>query len=98
MALATALATALAYFPYRLLDGTSERKAVELRLQNERTISQTLRLRAENQRLRRQIEALEGDESAIEDIAREELGMVRPSEVIIRIERAAPRDADARAK
>ncbi|ACY12959.1 Septum formation initiator [Haliangium ochraceum DSM 14365] len=86
MGLATALATALAYFPYRLLDGSSERKAAALRAQYEQTVTDTQRLANENQRLRRQIEALKGDVGAIEDIAREELGMVRPNEVIFRIE------------
>lgn len=86
MALATALATVLAYFPYRLLDGSGARKAAELREQYQRTVSTTRALAEENERLRLQIDGLKSDVTAIEDIAREELGMVRPGEVIIRIE------------
>lgn len=84
--LASALATALAYLPYRLLDGSHARKAAELRTQYERTVEATRALAAENARLRREIEALRGDGAAIEDIARDELGMVRPGDIIIRIE------------
>lgn len=86
IALATALATGLAYFPYRLLDGSGARKAEELRQQYERTVAASRSLAAENARLRREIRALKTDVSAIEDIARDELGMVRPGEIIIRIE------------
>lgn len=90
MALATGLAIVLAYFPYRLLDGASARKADELRLQYQRTVEATRALTAENARLRREIEALKSDASAVEDIARDELGMVRPGEIIIRIEDEGP--------
>jgi cell division protein FtsB len=88
MALATVMALALAYLPYRLLDNASARKAQNLREQYQRTLAATRVLAEENERLRHQIEALRSDVSAIEDIAREELGMVRPAEVIIRIEEA----------
>lgn len=86
MGLATALAVVLAYFPYRLLDGASVRKAEELRVQYRRTMEASRKLAGENDRLRREVDALKSDVSAIEDIARDELGMVRPGEIIIRIE------------
>jgi cell division protein FtsB len=88
MGLAVVMALALAYLPYRLLDSASARKAQELREQYQRTLAATGVLSEENQRLRHQIAALKSDVTAIEDIAREELGMVRPGEVIIRIEEA----------
>lgn len=84
--LATALAMLLAYFPYKLLDGSSQRKAEELERQLSRTVETRRELATENARLRHDIEALKNDVNAIEDIARDELGMVRPGEVIIRIE------------
>lgn len=84
--LASALAMLLAYFPYKLLDGSGERKAEELRRQYERTVEARRALAADNARLRREIDALKHEVSAIEDIARDELGMVGPGEVIIRIE------------
>ncbi|MEM9488238.1 MAG: septum formation initiator family protein [Myxococcota bacterium] len=86
--LATTMATALAYFPYRLLDGSSARKAEELRVQHQRTVDATRELAAENARLRHAIDALRTDITAIEDIARSELGMVRAGEIIFRIEEA----------
>lgn len=88
MGLAMLLATALAYFPYRLLDGSGARKAAELQVQYDRTVAKSRALAEENDRLRRQIDALKNDIGAIEDIAREEHGMVRPDEVILRIEEA----------
>lgn len=86
MALATAMATALAYFPYKLLDGSSARKVAELGVQYQRTMESAQVLAEENARLRREIDALVTEPSAILDIARDELGMVRPGEIIIRIE------------
>jgi cell division protein FtsB len=88
MGLAMVMALALAYLPYRLLDNASARKTHELREQYQRTLSAARVLSEENERLRHQIAGLKSDASAIEDIAREELGMVRPGEVIIRIEEA----------
>lgn len=84
--MATALAVALAYFPYRLLDGSGAQRANHLRAQYERTRAASAALAEENARLRREISALESDSSALLDIARSELGMVFPDELIIRIE------------
>jgi cell division protein FtsB len=88
MALATGLAVGLAYLPYRLLDGDAARKAQSLREQHQRAVAGSRVLAEENERLRYEIEALKSDASAIEDIAREELGMVRPGEIILRMEEA----------
>lgn len=87
LSLAAALAVGLAYFPYGLVDGSSERKAAELRAQHEHMTEMTRRLAEENARLRLEIHALENEPSALEEIARKELGMVYPGELIIRIER-----------
>lgn len=87
LGLAAIIATSLAYFPYRLLDGSSARKADELNAQYRRTVAAARALSEENVRLRHEIDALERDSSALEDIARNELGMVFPGEIIIRIER-----------
>lgn len=40
------------------------------------------RLRKENERLRREIKALRTDPEAIEKVARRELGMIKPDEVL----------------
>ena len=94
--LATALATALAYLPYRLLDGSGARKAAELRGQYERTVESCHELALENARLRNEVDALKNDATAIEDIAQSELGMVHPDDVIFRIERPKAATHDGR--
>ena len=40
------------------------------------------RIRAENEQLRREIEALKSDRRYLESIARKEFGLVRPNEII----------------
>lgn len=92
--MASGLATALAYFPYRLLDGSGAQRASELRAQYERTRAASEVLSEENMQLLREISALERDSGALEDIARNELGMVFPDELIIRIERPLERQGE----
>jgi len=88
--LALALAAGLAYLPYRFADPAPTGK-----LEDElaRTRADLARVQAENALYRREIDALEHDPAAIEDRARDDLGMVRAGELIIRLERppgAAP--------
>ncbi len=45
------------------------------------------RLAAENARLRREADALKNDSAAIERAAREDLGFVKPGEVVISLEK-----------
>ncbi|RMG49132.1 MAG: septum formation initiator family protein [Acidobacteria bacterium] len=64
-----------------LVQTTRERKAAQAAYRAaERTIKQ---LELENQRLREEIEALQHDPQLIERIAREELNMVRPDELVL---------------
>jgi cell division protein FtsB len=58
-----------------------------MREELERALLATGKLRSENAELRRDISALKQDPRAIEEIARDELGMVFPDEVVIRVER-----------
>ena len=51
-------------------------------------------LRAQNEKLRRELQLLADDPAALERAAREELGLVRPGEVIFRLEEEG--DAAAR--
>ena len=46
------------------------------------------RLKAENQRLEEEIERLQSDQSFIEQKAREELGMVKPGELVLQFTEA----------
>ncbi len=89
--LALALAAGLAYLPYRLRD--TGPTAPQLEAELARTRAETARLRAENARHAREIEALRTDPEAVEDLARDDLGMVREGELIIRLEGAAAGDA-----
>jgi cell division protein FtsB len=94
LALASLLALALAYLPYRLIDSAGERKANRLSAELDRVRAKSASLAETNAALRRDIEALRNDPHAIVDIARDELGLVRPGELVIRIENQRPRAAD----
>lgn len=54
----------------------------EMRQEKQRIERGVADLRAENMKLRRSIEALHSDRHQLERIARKELGLVRPNEVI----------------
>lgn len=88
-ALAAAVAIGLAYLPYQLTGGKSARRIATLRADLARTRAAIAAARAKNASLARRIEALKNDPGAVEDIARGELGMVRPHEVVVRLVRAA---------
>ncbi|HUH03734.1 MAG TPA: septum formation initiator family protein, partial [Kofleriaceae bacterium] len=88
--LALLLALGLAYLPYRLLDGTGVSDAPRLRSELSESRVESERLRRENLQLARECEALRTDPTAIEDIARDEIGMVHPGEIVIRVEPSPP--------
>ncbi len=83
--MASVLAFAMAYIPYHLIDGSGARRAERLRSQRDAATHAIERLSQENARYRREIDALRTDPLAIEDLARDELGMVRPGEVVVRV-------------
>jgi cell division protein FtsB len=89
LGLAFVLAAGLAYLPYRLLDSPGVRQAPQLSNELAETREAIESLRIENERYRREIDALKNEPEAIEDIARSELGMVRPGEVVIRVDDSA---------
>ena len=62
------------------------RRHARLRAQAEALSQRTTQLREENVRLTREIEGLRGEPAAIERAAREELGFVKPGEIIIHLE------------
>lgn len=89
LAAAICLATLFALLPYQLAGGGStrlDRVKRELR----ETQSESRALRRKNGELRREIDALRNSPGAIEDIARRELGMARPGELILRFEGDGP--------
>ena len=86
LAAALALAAAIAYLPYHLVGGTTGNQLERVEREVGRVRAEIAARRVANHELRRDIEALRRDPGAIEDIARRELGMVRPGEVILRFE------------
>lgn len=91
LAAALALAGAIAYLPYHLIGGTSGAQLERVETELERVRGEIAARRTDNGELRRDIEALRSDPGSIEDIARRDLGMVRPREVILRFEQGAAR-------
>jgi cell division protein FtsB len=85
LGLSLAVAVVLGYLPYQLIDGPSARRIAELRGQLERTRAAVAALRHENAAHRQRIQALRRDARAIEEIARSELGMVRPGDIVVRL-------------
>ena len=88
LACAGIIAAAAGYIPYRVYGSEG--------YVHYRTLQQDLRglerdnaaLRAENERLARDIERLSGDDlDAIARVARDELGLVLPGEMVLQIER-----------
>ena len=83
VALALALAIVIAYVPWR---AGAEAQIDKLRTQVRDTDAEIARLEIANARLHREIDALRTDVGAIVDRARDELGMVYPGEVVLRVE------------
>ena len=81
--LAIAIAIAIAYLPWR---AGGEERIEKLRTQVHDTDVEIARLQRANARLHREIDALHQDVGAIVDQARDELGMVYPGEVVLRVE------------
>jgi cell division protein FtsB len=91
--LAIALAVALGYGPHRAAGGADaqiERLASQLS-ETRATIAETER---ENARLLERVRALKEDPRAIDEIARRDLGLVMPGELVIDLGRA-PAGAEA---
>lgn len=84
LVLAIAVALAIAYVP-----GDSEHQAVQLRRQLADARREAKELEAANARMATEVDALRTDAEAVEARARNELGMVYPGEIVLRLE-AAP--------
>ena len=84
--LAAVVATVLAVGGWWLAGRSSADHADAMRAQLRGLDAESRRIAGDNARLARDGEALKTDPAAIEDIAREELGLVYPGEVVLRIE------------
>lgn len=65
-------------------DGFRRYLALEQEVNGLRARNETLR--EENERYRREIDALRGDPAALERAAREELGFIKPGEIVLNVE------------
>lgn len=83
----------MATLPYHLVGGAGGEQLERMTAELDRTRAQIASRRSDNAELRRDIDALKNDPAAIEDIARRELGMVRPGEVVLRLEALGPEEA-----
>src|SRR5450432_453440 len=83
LGLALAIAIAIAYLPWR---ASGEERIDKLTSQVQSTDAEIHRLELVNAKLTREIDALHHDVGAIVDHARDELGMVYPGEVVLRVE------------
>jgi cell division protein FtsB len=90
---AALLALTFGYLPYHIYARSGFAHYLRLRQDLRSIQAQNGKLRAENQRLAREVEALGSDPRALERVARAELGWVRPGEVILDLEpeRRTPR-------
>lgn len=85
---ALALAFSLGYLPYRfyLRSGLSQYLSLQAELTQIRASNQ--RLLKDNQKLRMELDLLSGDDRAIERVVRDELGLIRPREIVFKVEEA----------
>lgn len=67
-------------------DGRGFRRYLRLRQEAVDLGERNQSLREQNQRYRAEIEALRGDRAALEQAVREELGYVRPGEIVLNLE------------
>ena len=88
--LAALLSVSIAYVPYRLYMQSGLARFLALQGELSALRQQNGQLRQENRRLYGELERLRSDDGAVERVAREELGLVRPGEIVFRVaERAA---------
>ncbi len=64
-----------------------------LRGEKSRLDEQNYRMQKENESLRRRVHGIRNDDDYLEKVAREELNLVRPGEVVYRFQNQATRDA-----
>lgn len=70
-----------------VLDPSGPEHCSQLEQDLERLRTENLTIQRDNEHVERQNEALRSDSRMIEQVAREELGMIRPGEVVYRFQR-----------
>lgn len=87
------MALTFGYLPYVIYTHSGFGRYLRLRTDLRSIQTQNARLRAENERLMREVDALQTDPRALERVARSELGWVRPGEVIFDLHQPEPKAA-----
>jgi cell division protein FtsB len=80
---ALAVTVVLGYIPYHVYARSGLARTIALRRDLVALRTHNREVRAENERLAREAEALGSDLGAIERVARTELGWVRPGELVV---------------
>jgi cell division protein FtsB len=86
LGIALMLAVALGYLPYKLYLRSGLVQYVSLRGELVALTTRNEQLQASIRELRHELERMKEDPSAIERVARDELGMVRSGEVVFKVE------------
>jgi cell division protein FtsB len=76
------LLTAAIYVPLKLTDENGYARVREVRRDLQSLKSENRQIRRENEALKNQIRAIHADPDFIENIARNEMGMIAPDEVV----------------
>ncbi|HEY2746461.1 MAG TPA: septum formation initiator family protein [Polyangia bacterium] len=95
LGIAALLAVALGWVPYHLYGSSGLARLMRLRAERDTLHDGNLKLHAENQRLRDELDALSDDDgnlsrTAVERAARDELGLVKPGEVVYQVNELPP--------
>ena len=90
LGIAALLALALGYVPYHLYGSSGLARYMHLKHERDALHESNLKLHEQNQRLRGELEALSDDNgelsrAAVERAARDELGLVKPGEVVYQV-------------
>lgn len=83
---AAVLAALLAYVPHRIYESEGYVRYRRMRAELEELDRRKDALRKENQALRRDVRRLRDDPDSLRRVARDELGLVDPGEIVIRVE------------
>jgi len=82
---ASVIVGALAYIPYRVARSDGYTRYKTLKHQLAELEADNLRVRRENHDLRREIRQLRDDLGTVAAVARDELGMVAPDEIVVQL-------------
>lgn len=86
MLLSAGLALGVGYLPYRAYGPEGVSRILRLQRDLAGLEARNLQLLEDNHRLRQRVRSLKEDRQAIERVARDELGLVRPEDVVFQFE------------